>query len=162
LLKNVNFLTHILFSLQTFQIIEFRLIPVNPLGDCNTDGTVGGHYMDDWGAANEGSDTNEGVCFGRAKEIWEYCANRPDQKIKATFLNTGKSATYPDGGKKTLPFPGLYIGPNATAPPPPLTLSEIIFFPLPRYINSARTLFVSFLPLFALILLFLLQLLNCS
>jgi hypothetical protein len=73
--------------------------------------------MDDWGAANEGSDTNEGVCFGRAKEIWEYCANRPDQKIKATFLNTGKSATYPDGGKKTWPLSRLYIGPNAIPPP---------------------------------------------
>jgi hypothetical protein len=29
--------------------------------------------------------------------IWEYCKNSPQQPVKATFLNTGKSATYPEG-----------------------------------------------------------------
>jgi hypothetical protein len=45
-----------------------------------------------------GSDTNEGVCLGRAKDIWTYCQNSAQQKVKATFLNTGNSATYPEGG----------------------------------------------------------------
>jgi hypothetical protein len=73
--------------------------PLNcwPIGDCNTDGTVGNHYLDEWGAANMGSDKDEGVCLSRAKMIWEYCKNSPQQPVKATFLNTGKSATYPDG-----------------------------------------------------------------
>ena len=62
------------------------------------EGTVGGHYLDEWGAANMGSDKNEGVCLGRAKDIWEYCKNGQQQPVKATFLDTGKSATYPDGG----------------------------------------------------------------
>jgi hypothetical protein len=58
---------------------------------------VGGHYLDDWGAENLGSDKNESVCLGRAKAIWEYCDNTPQQTVKATFLDTGNSATYPEG-----------------------------------------------------------------
>jgi hypothetical protein len=66
-------------------------------GDCVNDDTVGGHYLDDWGAENLGSDKNESVCLGRAKAIWEYCDNTPQQPVKATFLDTGNSATYPEG-----------------------------------------------------------------
>ena len=73
------------------------------LGDCKRDGTVSGHYLDKWGADNLGSDKNEGVCFGRAKAIWEYCTNSQQQPVRATFLGTGKSATYPEGGKENFP-----------------------------------------------------------
>ena len=68
-------------------------------GDCNIEGSVGGHYLDEWGAANLGSDKNEGVCLARAKDIWTYCQNSAQQKVTATFLDTGKSATYPNDGK---------------------------------------------------------------
>ena len=73
------------------------------LGDCKIEGRVG-PYLDEYGAANLGSDKNEGVCLGRPKAIWEYCKNSQQQPVKATFINSGKSATFPDIGEINVNF----------------------------------------------------------
>jgi len=71
------------------------------IGDCKREGRVG-PYLDEWGAANLGSDKNEGVCLGRAKTIWEYCNNLQLQPVRATFTSSGKSITYPERGEMLL------------------------------------------------------------
>ena len=68
------------------------------IGDCKREGSSW-PYLDEWGAANLGSNKNEGVCLGRAKAIWEYCTNSQQQPVRATFTSSGKSVTYPDRGE---------------------------------------------------------------